>query len=127
MLDQETIDEARPSLVVQKEETLEAIVLRVPVPHFFIAHYESSTPRSSTKPGPTGHAPWLDFVLRLSKAPVSASPKSGSAWSQNKLSWPDIRFPGKKRLFRPAGGWRGVIPGGGALEWLPRMSAIQGA
>ena len=127
MLDQETIDELQDLVsLFEKEEALKAVVFESADPDYFIAHYDLLHPtQSSTKPGPTGYAPWLDFVLRLSKAPVVSVAKvrgrTRGVGNEFILAC-DLRFASReKSVFGQPEVGVGVIPGGGALEWLPRL------
>jgi enoyl-CoA hydratase/carnithine racemase len=127
MLDQQTIEELQDLVsLFEKEEALKAVVFESADPDYFIAHYDSSHPtQSSTKPGPTGYAPWLDFVLRLSKAPVVSIAKvrgrTRGVGNEFILAC-DLRFASReKSVFGQPEVGVGVIPGGGALEWLPRL------
>ena len=85
-------------LLVQ-EESLKVLIFESADPDFFIVHYDTSrATQSSGKAGPTGCPPWLDFVLRLGKAPiVSIAKVKGRARGvgndtgrclSHRLSWP---------------------------------------
>ena len=39
-------------------------------PDFFIAHFDIARAADTPKEGPTGYSPWIDFTVRLARAPV---------------------------------------------------------
>jgi enoyl-CoA hydratase/carnithine racemase len=127
MLDEETIDELRGLLpLIEQEESLKVVIFESADPDFFIAHYDTSRARQSAgKSGPAGYHPWIDFVLRLSKAPVVSIAKvRGRARGVGNefILACDLRFASKeKAVFGQPEVGVGVIPGGGAIEWLPRL------
>jgi len=127
MLDEETIEELRGLVpLLEQEETLKVVIFESADPDFFIAHYDTSRSRqSSGKVGPTGYHPWIDFVLRLGKAPVVSIAKvRGRARGVGNefILACDLRFASKERaVFGQPEVGVGVIPGGGATEWLPRL------
>jgi enoyl-CoA hydratase/carnithine racemase len=126
MLDRRTIGELHDLLPeLELDETLKAIIFQSADPDYFIAHYDSS---GSVGIGMTGLAPyqqWQDFVLRFSKAPVVTIAKiAGRARGLGNefLLACDLRFASKeKAIFGQPEVGLGVVPGGGALEWLPRL------
>jgi enoyl-CoA hydratase/carnithine racemase len=75
--------------------------------------------------GPTGYRPWTDFVLRLGRAPVVSIAKvAGRARGVGNefVLACDLRFASKeKAVFGQPEVGVGLIPGGGASEWLPRL------
>jgi enoyl-CoA hydratase/carnithine racemase len=72
-----------------------------------------------------GYRPWLDFVLRLGNAPiVSIAKVRGRARGVGNefILACDLRFASReKAIFGQPEVGLGVVPGGGALEWLPRL------
>jgi enoyl-CoA hydratase/carnithine racemase len=105
---------------------VKVVVFQAADPDFFIAHFDTSkaaeVPRT---PGPTGSMPWIDFVLRLSSAPVVSIAKvrgrARGVGNEFVLAC-DMRFASRqKAIFGNPEVGVGVPPGGGALEWLPRI------
>jgi enoyl-CoA hydratase/carnithine racemase len=127
MLDERTIQELHGLIpLLEQEEQLKVVIFESADPDFFIAHYDTSRAgQSAGKAGPTGHHPWIDFVLRLSKAPVVSIAKvRGRARGVGNefILACDLRFASKERaVFGQPEVGVGVIPGGGAIEWLPRL------
>ena len=127
LLDQGTIEQLQILVsLFEQDEALKAVVFESADPDFFIAHYDTSrSTESSTQPGPTGYPPWLDFVLRLSRAPVVSIAKvrgrTRGVGNEFILAC-DLRFASReKAIFGQPEVGVGVTPGGGALEWLPRL------
>lgn len=127
MLDQDTIEELHRLMpLFEQEDAVKAVVFESADPEFFIAHYDASHPVAfSPAPGPTGDAPWADFVLRLSGAPVVSVAKvrgrTRGVGNEFILAC-DLRFASReKAIFGQPEVGLGLIPGGGALEWLPRL------
>ncbi|MER8411753.1 enoyl-CoA hydratase/isomerase family protein [Mesorhizobium sp. M1342] len=93
---------------------------------FFIAHFDTAkAAEMSREPGWSGHSPWIDVVIRLSRSPVISiakiSGRTRGVGSEFVLAC-DMRFASRQRaiLGQPEVGV-GLPPGGGALEWLPRL------
>ncbi len=95
-------------------------------PDFFISHFD--TARSAEMPtelGPSGHAGWVDFVVRLSRSAVISIAKirgrTRGVGNEFVLAC-DMRFASREKalLGNPEVGV-GLSPGGGALQWLPRV------
>jgi enoyl-CoA hydratase/carnithine racemase len=127
MLDEDTIDELQELMpLIEQDESLKVVIFESGDPDFFIAHYDTSrAAQSAGKAGPTGYHPWLDFVLRLGKAPVVSIAKvRGRARGVGNefILACDLRFGSKEKAIfgQPEVGF-GLIPGGGALDWLPRL------
>lgn len=116
------------SLVTELDADPEArvIVFDSADPDFFIAHFDTARggelPR---EPGPSGFSPWIDVVVRLSRSPVVSIAKirgrTRGVGSEFVLAC-DLRFAGRQTavLGQPEVGV-GLPPGGGAMEWLPRL------
>ncbi|MGH8317393.1 MAG: enoyl-CoA hydratase/isomerase family protein [Steroidobacteraceae bacterium] len=111
---------------VVADPSAKVLIFQSADPDFFIAHFDTSqaseTPRA---PGPTGYAPWIDFVLRLSCAPVVSIAKvrgrTRGVGNEFILAC-DMRFASRqKAIFGNPEIGVGLPPGGGALEWLPRI------
>jgi enoyl-CoA hydratase/carnithine racemase len=105
---------------VERDEALKTVVFESADPEFFTAHYKASRARQySTKLGPTGYSPWLDFVLRLSKAPVVTVAKVRGRVRRGERVCPGLRSSicqqGKAIFGQPEVGVS-LIPGGGVPE-----------
>jgi enoyl-CoA hydratase/carnithine racemase len=127
MLDGDTIEELYGLVpLLEQEGSLKVVIFESKDPEFFIAHYDTSRARqSSGKVGATSDHPWADFVLRLSKAPVVSIAKvrgrARGVGNEFVLAC-DLRFASKeKAVFGQPEVGIGIIPGGGANEWLPRL------
>jgi enoyl-CoA hydratase/carnithine racemase len=127
MLDEDTIEELYGLVpLLEKEEPLKVVIFESGDPDFFIAHYDTSrSGQSSGKINRGGDHPWADFVLRLSKAPVVSIAKvrgrARGVGNEFVLAC-DLRFASKeKAVFGQPEVGVGIIPGGGANEWLPRL------
>jgi enoyl-CoA hydratase/carnithine racemase len=127
LLDPETIIELQ--MLVRELETdssVKVVVFQAADPDFFIAHFDTSkAAQTPSDPGPTGYAPWQDFVLRLSSGPfVSIAKVRGrtrGVGNEFVLAC-DLRFASRqKAIFGNPEIGAGLPPGGGALEWLPRI------
>jgi enoyl-CoA hydratase/carnithine racemase len=105
--------EANPSVKV--------VVFQSANPDFFIAHLDVS--KAAERPEVLGL--WRDFVLRLSSTPVVSIAKirgrTRGIGNEFVLAC-DMRFASRQSaLFGNPEVGVGLIPGGGALEWLPRL------
>jgi enoyl-CoA hydratase/carnithine racemase len=74
LIDPDTIEELQ-ALVAELEThpEVKVIVFRSADPEYFLAHWDVLTEKTRTaamQPGPTGMHPWLDVMVRLSRAPV---------------------------------------------------------
>jgi enoyl-CoA hydratase/carnithine racemase len=127
LLDPTTIIELQ-ALVSDLETDLAAkvVVFQAADPDFFIARFDTSkAAERPTEPGPTGYAPWLDIVLRLSGGPFVSIAKirgrTRGVGNEFALAC-DMRFASRqKAVFGNPEIGVGLPPGGGALEWLPRL------
>ena len=92
---------------------------------YFISHFDVVRAAEMPGPGPTGLPAWTDIVVRLTRAPfVSIAAIRGrtrGVGSEFVLAC-DLRFASRERaiLGQPEVG-AALIPGGGALEALPRL------
>jgi enoyl-CoA hydratase/carnithine racemase len=105
--------EANPSVKV--------VVFQSANPDFFIAHLDVS--KAAERPEVLGL--WRDFVLRLSSTPVVSVAKirgrTRGIGNEFVLAC-DMRFASRQSaLFGNPEIGVGLVPGGGALEWLPRL------
>jgi enoyl-CoA hydratase/carnithine racemase len=107
------------------DDAVKVIVFGSADPDFFIAHFD--VPDSGHSPQTEGADPsaqWIDAVQRLSRSSVVSIAKiRGRARGVGNefLLACDMRFGSRERavLSNPEIGV-GLLPGGGALEWLPR-------
>src|SRR5215831_17659425 len=88
---------------------------------FFIAHLDVA--KAAERPEALGL--WRDFVLRLSSTPVVSIAKirgrTRGIGNEFVLAC-DMRFAGRQSaVFGQPEIGVGLVPGGGALEWLPRL------
>jgi enoyl-CoA hydratase/carnithine racemase len=111
---------------IEASDELRVVVFDSADPDFFVAHYDTSrAPDPSTKPGPTGHPPWTDFMLRIAQSPVISVAKirgrARGVGSEFALAC-DIRFASlEKAIFGQPEVGAGLIPGGGGMERLPLL------
>jgi enoyl-CoA hydratase/carnithine racemase len=128
MLDPQTMLELQ-SLIGQFETDMElkVVVFDSADPDFFVAHFDTSrAAETPTALGPSGYPPWIDFTVRLARAPViSIAAVRGRArgiGSEFALAC-DMRFASlEKAVFAQVEVGAGVIPGGGGLERLPLLT-----
>src|SRR6187402_2182918 len=120
LIDPTTITELSSLMsAIETAPELCVVVFRSADPDFFLAHYDVLTDRAVTasmKPGPTGLHPWLDVLVRLSRAPVisiaSIRGCARGAGSEFALAC-DMRFASRERAV--LGQFEvgvGAVPGG---------------
>jgi len=106
---------------VEADPSVKVVVFQSANPEFFIAHLDVT--KAAAQPGVLDL--WRDFVLRLSSAPVASIAKirgrTRGIGNEFVLAC-DMRFASRQSaLFGNPEVGVGLIPGGGALEWLPRL------
>jgi enoyl-CoA hydratase/carnithine racemase len=106
---------------LEADSSVKAIVFQSANPDFFIAHLDVA--KAAAQPGVLGL--WRDFVLRLSSTPIVSIAKirgrTRGIGNEFVLAC-DMRFASRQNaLFGNPEVGVGLIPGGGALEWLPRL------
>ena len=106
---------------VEADSSLKVMVFQSANPDFFVAHLDVS--QAAERPGALDL--WRDFVLRLSSAPVVSIAKirgrTRGIGNEFALAC-DMRFASRKSaVFGNPEIGVGLVPGGGALEWLPRV------
>ncbi len=101
------------------------VVFRSADPDFFVAHIDVAAKWTDMVPGMTGMHPWLDFLVRLSRAPVisiaAIRGRARGAGSEFALSC-DIRFASREKAI--LGQFEvgvGAVPGGNPMARLSRM------
>src|SRR5579871_4885838 len=106
---------------LEADPSVKVVVFQSANPEFFIAHLDVA--RAVEQPGVLSL--WRDFVLRLSSAPVvsiaKARGRTRGIGNEFVLAC-DMRFASRQNaVFSNPEVGVGLVPGGGALEWLPRL------
>ena len=106
---------------LQADPSVKVVVFQSANPDFFIAHLDVA--KAAERPEVLGL--WRDFVLRLSSTPVVSIAKvrgrTRGIGNEFVLAC-DMRFASRQSaLFGNPEVDVGLVPGGGALEWLPRV------
>jgi len=106
---------------LEADPSVKVIVFQSANPDFFIAHLDVA--KAAERPEALGL--WRDFVLRLSSAPIVSVAKirgrTRGIGNEFVLAC-DMRFASRQSaLFGNPEVGVGLVPGGGALEWLPRL------
>jgi enoyl-CoA hydratase/carnithine racemase len=106
---------------LEAEPSVKVVMFESANPDFFVAHLDVS--KAAERPEVLGL--WRDFVLRLSSTPVVSIAKirgrTRGIGNEFVLAC-DMRFASRQRaLFGNPEVGVGLVPGGGALEWLPRV------
>ena len=106
---------------LEADPSVKVVVFQSANPDFFIAHLDVA--KAAERPEVLGL--WRDFVLRLSSTPVVSIAKirgrTRGIGNEFVLAC-DMRFASRQNaLFGNPEVGVGLIPGGGALEWLPRL------
>jgi enoyl-CoA hydratase/carnithine racemase len=117
-----TIDELRALMTdLEADPSVKVVVFKSANPDFFIAHLDVA--KAAERPDVLDL--WRDFVLRLSSTTVVSIAKirgrTRGIGNEFVLAC-DMRFASRQSaLFGNPEIGVGLIPGGGALEWLPRL------
>jgi enoyl-CoA hydratase/carnithine racemase len=117
-----TIDELGALMAeLEADRSVKVSVFQSANPEFFVAHLDVA--KAAERPGVLDL--WRDFVLRLSSAPVVSIAKvrgrTRGIGNEFVLAC-DMRFASRQSaIFGNPEVGVGLIPGGGALEWLPRL------
>ena len=106
---------------LEADPSVKVVVFQSANPDFFIAHLDVA--KAAAQPGVLDL--WRDFVLRLSSTAVVSIAKirgrTRGIGNEFALAC-DMRFASRQNaLFGNPEVGVGLIPGGGALEWLPRL------
>ena len=114
--------------LIEQDPDLNVVVFDSANPDFYLAHYDVENDLGKTAAlgvGPTGMSAWIDFLVRLARAPVvsiaSIRGRARGAGSEFVLAC-DLRFASRENTL--LGQWEvgiGVIPGGGPIARLPRL------
>jgi enoyl-CoA hydratase/carnithine racemase len=117
-----TIDQLRALMTdLEADPSAKVVVFQSANPDFFIAHLDVA--KAAERPDVLDL--WRDFVLRLSSTPVVSIAKirgrTRGIGNEFVLAC-DMRFASRQSaVFGNPEVGVGLIPGGGALEWLPRL------
>ena len=106
---------------LEADPYVKVVVFQSANPEFFIAHLDVA--RAAERPEVLGL--WRELVLRLSSSPVVSIAKirgrTRGIGNEFVLAC-DMRFAGRQSaVFGNPEVGVGLVPGGGALEWLPRV------
>src|SRR5215469_12545258 len=106
---------------LETDASVKVVVFQSANPDFFIAHLDVS--KAAQQPEVLGF--WRNFVLRLSSTPVVSIAKirgrTRGIGNEFVLAC-DMRFASRQNaVFGNPEIGVGLVPGGGALEWLPRL------
>jgi enoyl-CoA hydratase/carnithine racemase len=106
---------------LEAEPSVKVVVFESANPDFFIAHLDVA--KAAERPEVLGL--WREFVLRLSAAPVVSIAKirgrTRGIGNEFVLAC-DMRFAGlQSAVFGQPEIGVGLVPAGGAMEWLPRL------
>ena len=116
-----TIGELRALMTdLETDQSVKVVVFQSANPDFFVAHLDVA--EAAERPETLGL--WRDFVLRLSSTPVESIAKirgrTRGIGNEFVLAC-DMRFASRESLFGQPEVGVGLVPGGGGLEWLPRL------
>src|SRR5580693_3223710 len=117
-----TIVELRALMTdLEADPSVKVVVFQSANPDFFVAHLDVA--KAAERPGALDL--WRDVVLRLSSSPVVSVAKvrgrTRGIGNEFVLAC-DMRFASRQSaLFGNPEIGVGLVPGGGALEWLPRL------
>ena len=106
---------------LEADRSAKVVVLQSANSEFFVAHLDVA--KAAAEPGVLDL--WREFVLRLSSAPVVSIAKirgcTRGIGNEFVLAC-DMRFASRQStLFGQPEIGVGLVPGGGAMEWLPRL------
>src|SRR5471032_492872 len=114
---------------IENDPGLKVVVFQSAVPGFFLTHYDFVPPLSATTdipPGVTGLPALPDILVRLSRAPVVSivSIRGRTTGVGGELSLAsDMRFASReKAVFSQWEIGAGLVPGGGPMARLPRLT-----
>src|ERR1700733_14927201 len=106
---------------LEADPSVKVVVFQSANPDFFIAHLDVA--KAAERPEVLGL--WLDFVLRLFSAPVVSIAKIRGRTRGIGYEFVlacDMRFASRQSaVFGNPEVGVGLVPGGGAMEWLPRL------
>jgi enoyl-CoA hydratase/carnithine racemase len=106
---------------IEADSSVKVVVFESANPDFFVAHLDVA--KAAERPEVLGL--WREFVVRLSSAPVVSIAKirgrTRGIGNEFVLAC-DMRFASRQNsIFGNPEVGVGLVPGGGAMEWLPRL------
>ena len=128
LMDIDTVEQLA-SLVddIEAAPALTVVTFHSANPEFFMAHWDFTADKARTRAmpaGPTGMHPFLDNLVRLSRAPVvsitALRGRARGAGSEFALAT-DIRFASDTTILGQFEIGVGAVPGGGAMARLARL------
>jgi len=131
LIDLQTIRELSSLLDdIERDEELKVVVFRSADPDFFLAHWDVRADKEETArmpPGPTGLHPWVDVLVRVSRAPVVSIAdirgRARGAGSEFALAC-DMRFASIERgVLGQFEVGIGAVPGGNPMA---RLAGLMG-
>jgi enoyl-CoA hydratase/carnithine racemase len=131
LIDPDTIGELQDLLAaLESDAEVKVVVFRSADPDFFLAHWDVLADKAKVAampPGPTGMHPWVDVLVRLSRAPVASVAeirgRARGAGSEFVLSC-DMRFASRERgILGQFEVGMGAIPGGNPMA---RLAGLMG-
>lgn len=131
LVDPDTIEDLAALIgMLETDPEVRVILFDSADPDFFLAHYDVLADKARTAamaPGPTGLHPWLDILVRISRAPVVSIAKirgrARGAGSEFALSC-DMRFASaEKAILGQFEMGLGVVPGGNPMA---RLAGLMG-
>ncbi|WP_035703271.1 enoyl-CoA hydratase/isomerase family protein [Bradyrhizobium genomosp. I (2014)] len=131
LVDPDTIGELQDLLAqLESDAEIKVVVFRSADPDFFLAHWDVLADKrtvAAMPPGPTGMHPWIDLLVRLSRAPVASIAeirgRARGAGSEFVLAC-DMRFASRERAI--LGQFEvglGAVPGGNPMA---RLAGLMG-
>ncbi|RQH11440.1 enoyl-CoA hydratase/isomerase family protein [Bradyrhizobium sp. RP6] len=131
LIDPDTIGELQALVAaLETDAHVKVVVFRSADPDFFLAHWDvlaDKTKVAAMPPGPTGMHPWIDVLVRLSRAPVASIAeirgRARGAGSEFVLAC-DMRFASRERAI--LGQFEvglGSVPGGNPMA---RLAGLMG-
>ena len=113
---------------IESDEDVRVVVFDSAVDGFFLNHSDFTAPLedlTSMPPGPTGLAPWPDFLVRLTRVPVASIAlirgRATGNGSEIALAC-DMAFASKEKAILSQ--WEvgvGMVAGGGPMARLPQL------
>lgn len=113
---------------IETDEHLRVVVFDSAVDGFFLNHSDFTAPLAaltSMPPGPSGLAPWPDFLVRLTRAPVAsiALIRGRATGNGSELALAcDMAFASREKAILSQ--WEvgvGMVAGGGPMARLPQL------
>jgi enoyl-CoA hydratase/carnithine racemase len=131
LIDPDTIGELQDLLAaLESDAEVKVVVFRSADPDFFLAHWDVLADKAKVAampPGPSGMHPWVDVLVRLSRAPVASIAeirgRARGAGSEFALSC-DMRFASRERgILGQFEVGMGAVPGGNPMA---RLAGLMG-